>query len=59
MKYNFNTTALSMTELTAVNGGDGGFVPYDGPVVYLFKWIYEFSKVAAEYQASLPPNLKK
>lgn len=54
---------LSFAEMTAVYGGTAG----DGSLAYDLAWlgartmrsIWEFSKMAAEYQASLPANLKK
>jgi hypothetical protein len=56
MKYGL--TALSNDELSTVNGG--GFW---GTVGYIIgataKSIYIFTKSAADYQASLPANLKK
>ena len=59
MKDTFNTSSLSLNELSLVNGGEFRIIiPYDAPLTILLKSIFEFGKSAAEYQASLPPNLK-
>lgn len=56
--YSFECQSLSIQELTAIDGG--GFW---GELFYTigatFRCIREFGKIAAEYQASLPPSLKK
>jgi hypothetical protein len=54
----YELTALSHDELCTVNGG--GFWGTLGYVIgATAKSIYIFAKSAADYQASLPANLKK
>lgn len=62
MKNSFNTNSLTNNEMLLINGGETTrqTFPYDGVIwVYVGIAIWEFAKAAAEYQASLPPNLKK
>jgi hypothetical protein len=48
---------MTNTELETVNGGSASLeLPF---ISYVTRYIYQFCKTAAEYQASLPPNLKK
>lgn len=57
---NLNVTSLSSMDLMITNGGATSrntFV-YDLPMNFLMV-ILEFSRAAAEFQSSLPPNLKK
>lgn len=48
---------MDQIETDLVNGG--GFWDMLIPVSYITYYIYEFGKAAAEYQSSLPANLKK
>ena len=64
MKNNLNIKSLNAEQLMTINGGEittGTSASYD--LFYLiglgFRSFYEFVKGAAEFQASLPPNLKK
>ena len=53
-------TEMSEIEMLDVNGGDltfWGWVGYVGGSIA--RGFHEFTKTAAEYQASLPANLKK
>jgi hypothetical protein len=53
-------TEMSEMEMSNINGGDLGFWGWLGYVAgATARGFYEFSKTAAEYQASLPANLKK
>jgi hypothetical protein len=56
--HSFECHSLSSKELETIEGG--GFW---GDVFYrvgvTFRCFYEFAKTAGEYQASLPPSLKK
>lgn len=58
IQYSFECTPLSLNELTALEGGS-----IYGDLAYLFgatlRCFREFTKTAVEYQASLPPSLKK
>lgn len=49
MENKLNTTSLSMHELATVNGRGTSriIIPYDAPLLFLIKWIYEFSRDAA------------
>ncbi len=57
-EHSFECTPLSLNELTTLEGGS-----IYGDLAYLFgatlRCFREFTKTAAEYQASLPPSLKK
>lgn len=57
-KHSFECTPLSFNELTTLNGGSvyGDFAYLLGATLRCFR---EFTKTAVEYQASLPPSLKK
>ena len=64
MKTNFMSALneiypLSLDEMQQTNGGDGFWDSLATPINYLTYYIYHFGKAAAEYQASLPANLKK
>ena len=64
MKANFmsalnETYPLSPDEMQQINGGDGFWDSLSTPMNYLNYYIYHFGKAAAEFQASLPANLKK
>ncbi len=61
METTFNTHPLSISEMALLNGGEVTRIIfyYDLPSYFLLKSIYEFAKDAAEFQSSLPPNLKK
>jgi hypothetical protein len=48
-------TRLSVNELQTINGGES--LPLH--INPLFYYLYKLGKMAAEYQASLPANLKK
>ena len=56
----FGLSEVSEQELSAINGGDLGIW---GMIGYILgataRGFHEFTSVAAKYQASLPPNLKK
>jgi len=52
-------TDMTDADMVAVNGGDSFWETLGYIVGATAKCIYVFSKTAAEYQASLPPNLKK
>jgi len=51
-----NLSLLSESEKSAINGGAD--LPYLGPSVFTY-YLLKFAQAAAEYQSSLPPNLKK
>lgn len=57
-KYSFEYSSLSFNELVTLNGGSiyGDFAYLFGATLRCFR---EFTKTAVEYQASLPPSLKK
>ena len=64
MEKNLNLKSLTQEQLMIVNGGEmtrDTSLAYD--VFYIFgvtlRGFYEFVTGAADYQASLPPNLKK
>ena len=64
MKTNFMSALneiypLSLDEMQQINGGGGFWNSLGMPINYLTYYIYHFGKAAAEYQASLPANLKK
>jgi hypothetical protein len=65
MKTNFNEYRgdlmfLSDSEMSTINGGGDGFWYTAGYVIGVtLKSFYVFTKTAAEYQSSLPANLKK
>ena len=48
-------TRLSACELQTINGGESLPLPVS-PLLY---YLYKLGKKAAEYQSSLPANLKK
>ncbi|RYY29998.1 MAG: hypothetical protein EOO04_05895 [Chitinophagaceae bacterium] len=48
-------TRLSANELETINGGD----LFPNPVSPLIYYLYKLGKMAADYQSSLPANLKK
>jgi hypothetical protein len=52
-------TALNDHDLYHVNGGDSPWETLGFIIGATAKSIYIFCKSAADYQASLPPNLKK
>lgn len=58
VEHAFACTPLSSHELTTIDGGSiwGDLAYLCGATVRCF---HEFTKTAAEYQASLSPNLKK
>jgi hypothetical protein len=64
MENKLNLRSLTRDELMATNGGE---ITKDTSFAYdLFyvigligRGLYEFATTAADYQASLPPNLKK
>lgn len=62
MKNNFETKPLTDDEMLFVSGGETArqTFSYDGEIwISVVSAIWEFARAAAEYQASLPPNLKK
>jgi hypothetical protein len=63
MKNNLNEhyglISLSAEDLTSVNGGSGFWETLGYIIGATAKTIYVFGKTAAEYQSSLPANLKK
>lgn len=67
MQNNIQFTFLSNDEMLHLNGGNDGGPPKDSSffenVSYYTRvvaiCIYQFAKSSAEYQASLPPSLKK
>lgn len=62
MKSVLEFNDLSKSELTAIYGGAAPGSPdrLISPVVATISWaLSELSKIAMEYQASLPPSLKK
>lgn len=58
IEHSFECTPLSFNELAALEGGS-----IYGDLAYLFgatlRCFREFTKTAAQYQCSLPANLKK
>ncbi|BFG71378.1 hypothetical protein KACHI17_22590 [Sediminibacterium sp. KACHI17] len=58
LEHSFECTPLSFNELTSIDGGS-----IYGDLAYLFgatlRCFREFTKGAVQYQASLPPSLKK
>lgn len=61
MKNDFALQEMSFQELSEVYGGEDRSLLGDlaHAAGYTLRCIWEFSKQAAEYQSSLPANLKK
>jgi hypothetical protein len=64
MEQNINLKSLTHEQLIIVNGGEitkSTSAAYDlfYAIGLTFRGFYEFVSGAAEYQSSLPPNLKK
>ena len=59
-EYKTDLMFLSDSEMNTINGGGDGFWYVAGYVIgATIKGFYVFTKTAAEYQSSLPANLKK
>jgi len=59
-EYRSDLMFLSDNEMNTINGGGDGFWYTVGYVIgATVKGLYVFTKTAAEYQSSLPANLKK
>jgi|GEM_PF-701005 hypothetical protein len=56
--HSFECQSLSSKELEIIEGG-GFWGDLFYTVGVTFRCFYEFAKTAGEYQASLPPSLKK
>jgi hypothetical protein len=62
MKQELNLTTLSVYEMESIVGGNEDLGPWGKVAFYIglaARSLWEFSRSAMEYQASLPPNLKK
>lgn len=57
-RHSFECQSLSSKELEIIEGG-GFWGDLFYKVGVTFRSFYEFTKTAGEYQASLPPSLKK
>ncbi|MET0241926.1 MAG: hypothetical protein ABW174_00575 [Flavitalea sp.] len=55
----FHCEPLSMEEMSNTNGGEGFWYTVMNVVGMVARSVYEVSRSAAEYQASLPPVHKK
>jgi hypothetical protein len=55
----YNLHELNSNEIYSIEGGSGFWEDLAYCTFATLKTIYVFGKTAAEYQASLPANLKK
>jgi len=57
---NVSTGLIGLNEIEEENISAGGYETEGESLFSLFTYyVWKFSKAAAEYQSSLPPNLKK
>ena len=58
-EYKTDLMFLSDNEMNTINGGDGFWYTVGYVIGATIKGLYVVTKTAAEYQSSLPANLKK